>query len=478
VLSVLIATLAVAWLGLSPAASYLLSAAGLVLTLLGAAGPHPALVWSSVADGPQRLLTETLPISGSRAILVPAITFTWLCGAASAELVARGGRTSPAMFAAALGVPPCALGLSLAASSSAPGQAHWPGPVVLASMALAAAVRVCSGGGLRRLVVGAAIGLSLAVALGLLVPALPLMSGKPVALRRQAQLGSELIVDPLDEMAQLRNANPTGPARTVMTVTTSTLSSGYLAIAILDDYDGATWSLHATFELTGGRVPPPISRSSGTAIDHAAVIQHYHLDLALPVPLLPALDRPIQVAGIEAEDDAANGMLMPMGRNTAGISYTAVSAGAATSLATVPPADGIGAPAGGVFPTADTIIPTDSSIDMATVMRFLSNLTGQRPAPTVAFLQAAEKALETYDRRVVTALPADHGRRPNAAAPQTRSRAVARPTTTLPPAGARAEGTSLSEVINAVTVDRSATPEQFATLFAMVARYLGCQHAW
>ena len=31
----------------------------------------------------------------------------------------------------------------------------------------------------------------------------------------------------------------------------------------------------------------------------------------------------------------------------------------------------------------------------------------------------------------------------------------------------------MSVVINAVAVNRSATPEQFATLFAMVARYLG-----
>ncbi len=34
-------------------------------------------------------------------------------------------------------------------------------------------------------------------------------------------------------------------------------------------------------------------------------------------------------------------------------------------------------------------------------------------------------------------------------------------------------GTSLAQVINAVTVDRAATPEQFATFFAVLARYLG-----
>ena len=34
-------------------------------------------------------------------------------------------------------------------------------------------------------------------------------------------------------------------------------------------------------------------------------------------------------------------------------------------------------------------------------------------------------------------------------------------------------GTSLAQVMNAVTVDRAATPEQFATFFAVLARYLG-----
>jgi hypothetical protein len=40
-------------------------------------------------------------------------------------------------------------------------------------------------------------------------------------------------------------------------------------------------------------------------------------------------------------------------------------------------------------------------------------------------------------------------------------------------APAEVGGTSLSQVINAVTVNRAATPEQFATFFAMIARDLG-----
>ena len=43
----------------------------------------------------------------------------------------------------------------------------------------------------------------------------------------------------------------------------------------------------------------------------------------------------------------------------------------------------------------------------------------------------------------------------------------------MPPSAKSIGGTSLSAAINAVTVNRRATPEQFATLVAMVARYLG-----
>jgi hypothetical protein len=98
---------------------------------------------------------------------------------------------------------------------------------------------------------------------------------------------------------------------------------------------------------------------------------------------------------------------------------------------------------------------------VATTARFVANLAGgTRPVASVAFLQAAAQALHTAEKRINPALTGTG----NPASPTVS-------TTTAAPA--TAGGTSLSGVINAVTVNRAATPEQFATLYAMVARYVG-----
>ena len=54
------------------------------------------------------MLTETLPLGGNRAVLAAPLILTWLCGAASAELVSRA-KTAPAER----GAGPAALGLAI-----------------------------------------------------------------------------------------------------------------------------------------------------------------------------------------------------------------------------------------------------------------------------------------------------------------------------------------------------------------------------
>jgi hypothetical protein len=101
---------------------------------------------------------------------------------------------------------------------------------------------------------------------------------------------------------------------------------------------------------------------------------------------------------------------------------------------------------------------------LATTVRFLSALTGgQHPAASVQFLQTVMNALRTRERRIDT----------NAAVPPSTVRSKRGGTTTTTVVTQAAEGTALSGVIDAVTVNRAATPEQFATFYAMIARYLG-----
>ena len=75
-------------------------------------------------------------------------------------------------------------------------------------------------------------------------------------------------------------------------------------------------------------------------------------------------------------------------------------------------------------------------------------------------------SLHAHDFRVDPSLPAP----PQKKRPTSRSASTTVP---LTPGATTSSGTSLSQVINAVTNEHRGTPEQFATLYAMVARYLG-----
>jgi hypothetical protein len=265
-------------------------------------------------------------------------------------------------------------------------------------------------------------------------------------------------------MAGLRDSKE--PARPVLRVSTDEPSSGYLAAVILDDYDGGVWSFDTTFRPTGGRIPAPAAQGvvGAGVVDVAPVRQRASLIASLPVPFLPAIDRPVNVAGLQVGADAATGMLLPI-RTARGVtSYTVLSRAPTAALSRVASADGIGIVTGSTLPHAgtaaepDLALPANTSTAMASALRFLSRITGLRPAPTVAFLQAMLASLHADEKRVDPTLPACPTQ------PGKKDKPVC---------ATKSGGTSLAVVINAITNDRAATPEQFATLYAMVARYLG-----
>ena len=174
--------------------------------------------------------------------------------------------------------------------------------------------------------------------------------------------------------------------------------------------------------------------------------------------------------------DAATGMLLPERAEGALATYQVVSSAPVATLGSVPAADGSAVPAASAS-AADLALPPDSATAMATVLRFLAGLTGRRPAPTVAFLQAVMTTLHADERRVDPAAPPpDLTPLP----PIGTSRRPARPVkpdhhgyhchrcAATGPAARRCRWSSM-RCVN----QRRATPEQFATLYAMVARYLG-----
>lgn len=455
----LVAVVAVGAFRVGPPVSYGASLAVLVLLLVAVSGFHPGDVLRALEHGPNRVLTETLPIGGGLATLAPLTVLVWLSAGACSEILLRSAGSRRGR--AALAVPLLLYALSFAVASAAPTHDRWGAPVLLAVLAAAATLRQRqaapaeestgdTGAWLRfrPLAAGVAAAAAVAVALAAAAPAVPVLSARPAAVHRRPPLALPPVVDPVGVMARLRDGRPHQPPRPELTARLGQPSTGYLAMAEMDSYDGAHWQFTATFDPTGGRVPQPAAAVA--TVDDAPVVQSIDITATPPEPLLPALDRPVSVAGTPVVADAATGMLLP--QSAAARRYTVVSEAPSVTLSGLPAADGIDPAAA---PAAASTLPPNTSTALATALRFLAGLTGERPAPTVAFLQDELSVLHAKEKRID----------PSLAAPSSRSAKG-------PPAQAPA-GTSLSAVINAVTVDRAATPEEFATFFAMTARYLG-----
>ena len=468
-LPVVISVVASRLMGASAPASYAMSAGGLAVLLVLSSGLNLHGMWDGLVHVPAQLLTETLPLSGSSSLLAAPIVLTWLCSALTAELLGRPSRPSVLGMA----VPVFYFALAYVATSSGPAGRTMPegaallGALVVCALARqslveAGAVRAGTGrsatgqeparrrSSIRRGAAGAAMAAVMLVALTTAVAGVPALVAKPASVSRPTQLLSGIVVDPLDALASLRSADPGAAPRDVFEVQLQKAWSGYIPLAVLDQYDGDAWSFSATFRPTGGRVPSPATLVASDP-EAEQLLQRYTIEGTIGLPFLPAMDRPEQIEGLAADADSTTGMLAASFSIPASYSVVSLvpsgtvgqlsSAAGLASLAQVP---GGGAP-------AFTTLPVGSATDIAAAVRFASSLAGQPAAPSLTFLQSLTTALRAQERRVTQAGGPSGGQ------------AVA----------AALGGTSLAQVMNAVTVDRAATPEQFATFFAVVARYLG-----
>ncbi len=253
----------------------------------------------------------------------------------------------------------------------------------------------------RRIVVGAAVAVAVTALVAVVVPALPGMSRAPASLHHPAPTVAGLVVDPVDAMAALRDGTPKAPAYDVLQVDLNAPSTGYLAVAVLDSYDGALWHFDATFEPTGGRIPA--APGAGRNLTSTPVTQRVGIERALPVQFLPALDRPATVSGLPVAADAGSGMILPDEQTSGRFEYSVTSLAPTASLASVSPADGIGSTSssvGSVVSGSDISLPPGTSAAMGTTMKFLATLTGERPVATVGFLQSVLTALHSKERRI------------------------------------------------------------------------------
>lgn len=511
------------------------SLALLLVLLLVAAGDVGGFagIGRGLTNGPRQLWTITLPISGTGELFVVPFLLVWLVGAAIGELVERSAaRAAPVLIAVTgftaayvLGTGAAVemnldvwAGLLLASGlllvslrawldrppvpdDAADGLAARPragaGPSVVSAFSLGygrvahdpfdptearadqgepgrlAALRGSRGLATRPLRTGAAVVLVVCVATVWLVPGLPHFQQTPTVPERSRPVDAGDVVSPLATTAALRRGDAGVPSASVLfEVTTSAPTAGYVATAQLDAYDGATWRYDRTFDPTGGRIP-----DDQTVLGSTEVTQRYDI-AALPQVRggvsLPYVTRPRQVSDLDVRYDPGTGMIIPASPVPEGTSYRVDSQVAPITLAAIDPErlgpDGTFAVVAPSPADQDYAFPPELDEDLDRWGTSVARETEAAKGATLPFLVAVDKHFHDAYARVEEG-PADQ---PNAATPRSTPADPASGTIPAGSAGNRATGgTSFAEVAAAIGVDHAGTPEQFATLYALIARRLG-----
>lgn len=254
----------------------------------GPAGVRAAL--TGVRDAGGWLLTTILPAApGSRAIVLVAL-LVWAATFAGAEIALRTRAVlvpaGPALSVLAVAV---VLGVS-GAGSVVPYAAVFAGLALLLAL-----VRSARSIGTVALGVPLLAGLVLAGAVA--GPVLP-RAERPYDVRRLVEQPPPRPINGVSALDQV-SAWLQNPQRELFTVTTT--SEAHLRLAVLDTFDGVSWTSGAGFVPTGGRVP-------GQEGERDSVEQRFTVQ-RLPGPWLPAADRPMLATGAGIVVDPATGML-------------------------------------------------------------------------------------------------------------------------------------------------------------------------
>jgi hypothetical protein len=498
-----------------------------VLLVLGGVGPGQIL--EGLGKG-NDLRSLTLPISGRETLLVLPFVLVWLVGAAIGELSERTSARAPlaivplAGFGLAYWLTVAAEGdeqrwasLLLAASmlvlclrawlarppvpddpGALPAPRGTPGaPSVVSAFSLGygrvapapfdptdprrdpdrperfAALRGSRALATRPLRAGAAVVLVLVAATSWVVPNLSHFQQPPVVPTRHQDVDKSDVVAPVAVTAALRRGEAGVPSSSeLFRLSTTGPTPRYVPTAQLDAYDGATWRYDRTFEPTGGRVP-----DDDTVNGSVTVTQVYELHDLVRVrggAGLPYLPRPRQVDGLDVRYDAGTGMIIPAETVQDGTTYRVESRVASRTLSGIDPEQ---LNPDGTFPVVapspadqDYAFPSELDEDLDRWGTSVARETAVAKGATLPFLAAVEKHFHANYARVEEG-PAD--RPPAGPAPSTTDPGASTPGTSTPATNGASGGTSFAEVAGAIGVDNAGTPEQFATLYALMARRLG-----
>lgn len=369
---------------LGPAPSMLLSAGGFVLyttyAVLGDTAPNVIPTFrtfrdllSGVTGGWAELLTISLPARAEPKLVVLAVALTWAGAAGGAELAVRSRSavasvapplaTYSATLAFAAAEPPSSLAVPLGVAGLALlclllHANRW---AVLEPAGLRASVdgdegadRVAdgAGGSAARTVAGRrraeramqasvdvsadrwvliglpVIGVAVAVA-ALLGPALPVRhnSFDPRSLRNQ-DVAEQVVGNPLASLKAELKRDPANPP-VAFTFETPTFRDANavprVRLAVLDTFDGATWSSSARYGKVGSILPA----GEKLTVPTRPIRQRFTISRLDLGPWLPAADRPVNITAGEAESDIAfdptTGTLISKQSVVDGLSYDVVS---------------------------------------------------------------------------------------------------------------------------------------------------------
>ncbi|PRX69558.1 uncharacterized protein DUF4129 [Nonomuraea fuscirosea] len=255
--------------------------------------PGPAAVRAAltgVREAGGRLLTTILPAAPDSTAIVLVSFLVWAAAAAGAELALRS-RAVLLPAVAALPVLAVAVVLGVAgAGSTVPYAAGFAGLALLLAL-------VRSGRPAGTIAAGVPLLVGLVLVAAVAGPVLP-MAGRPYDVRELVDQPPPRPINGVSALDQV-SAWLQNPQRELFTVSTS--SEANLRLAVLDTFDGVSWTSNAGFVPTGGRVPgQPGARDS--------VVQRFTVQ-RLPGPWLPAADRPLLVTGPGIVVDPATGML-------------------------------------------------------------------------------------------------------------------------------------------------------------------------
>ena len=471
-------------------------------------------LWTGLVHGPSRILTFALPLVSPRTLLVAPVALCWLVGALIGECIARGWQSTVPYLSALV-----AFGLAYAGTERAASGADarryetlLAGALLLTLLLLRAiqtwvdqdeSADSTQPEGvlpLRGLAVGVALSVVVAVASGAAVQS-SAFPGRAAAPARTPPVDTTEPLAPLSFVAGLRPRDPNAAGSDLFEVTFDREASRYLQIGDVDSYDGDRWSFARTFRPSGGVIPAdndPAMVAAGPSI-----AQQYRIDDGplTQAPWMPYLYRPERVRGVVVNTDPTSGMIVPAHRLRPGTEYSVQSR---QSLRTLDQLRSTALPGTSYQPT-DVQLPVSVTTSLKPVLSSLEAETHTSDSSPIAFLQALAADLRsnyglsgapaaatpsapgahfvapsTPPKKRPSSRPASHAR--SGSARPSRSATSSRPSPSPSPApssssargpSTRTAGTGFAAVLASILGSaRTATPEQYATFVALIARQL------